>query len=64
MTGYADPSGETRANQELSLRRADAVAGALQASKRPAARIRIAAGGASTGATVREARRVEITFGG
>jgi OOP family OmpA-OmpF porin len=64
VTGYADPSGETRANQELSQRRAEAVADALRTGKPSGSEIRTAARGASPGTTGERARRVEITFGG
>jgi outer membrane protein OmpA-like peptidoglycan-associated protein len=65
VTGYADTTGEARANQALSQRRAEAVADALRAGKPPAgSEIRIASGGVSPGTTGQPARRVEITFGG
>ncbi len=64
VTGYADPSGEARANQALSQRRAEAVAEALRAGKPPGSEIRVAARGATPGTTGERARRVEITFGG
>ncbi len=64
MTGYADPSGEARANQALSQRRAEAVAEALRAGKLPGSEIRSPPRGAAPGTTGERARRVEITFGG
>ncbi len=64
VTGYADPSGDSRANQALSQRRAEAVAEALRAGKPPASTIDVAARGATPGTTGEQARRVEITFGG
>ena len=65
VTGYVDTSGEARANQELSERRAAAVAEALRNGKPPpGSEIRIAARGAASGTTAERARRVEITFGG
>ncbi len=65
VTGYADSAGEARANQELSQRRAEAVAEALRAGKPPSGSdIRVAARGAPAGASGERARRVEITFGG
>jgi OmpA-OmpF porin, OOP family len=64
VTGYADPSGDARANQALSERRAEAVAEALRAGKLPGSEISVAARGATPGTTGERARRVEITFGG
>jgi OOP family OmpA-OmpF porin len=65
VTGYADASGEARANQALSQRRADAVAEALRAGKPPpGSEVRVAARGAPAGISGEQARRVEITFGG
>jgi len=64
VTGYADPSGDASANQELSRRRAEAVAAALRESGVGASDIRIAARGASEVPIEERARRVEITFGG
>jgi OmpA-OmpF porin, OOP family len=64
VIGYADPSGEVSANQELSRRRAETVAQALRASGVGASEIRVAARGATVGTAEERARRVEITFGG
>jgi len=64
VTGYADPSGSASDNQALSLRRAAAVAGALRAAGVTESDIRVAARGALPGASERQARRVEIAFGG
>ncbi len=64
VTGYADPSGEKRADQALSQHRADAVAAALRAGDLAGGTVNAAAGGAAPGATGERARRVEITFGG
>ena len=65
VTGYADTSGEARANQALSERRAEAVAEALRAGNPPpGSEIRVAARGATPGTTGQPARRVEIMFGG
>jgi outer membrane protein OmpA-like peptidoglycan-associated protein len=64
VTGYADPAGAASANQELSQRRAEAVAAALRAAGVPAGGIRTAARGAAAAGTAERARRVEITFDG
>ena len=58
------PRATARANQELSRRRAEAVAEALRVSGVGASEIRIAARGASEVTVEERARRVEITFGG
>lgn len=64
VTGFADASGRAGDNQALSLRRAEAVAEALRATGVATGDIRIAARGAIAGASERQARRVEIAFGG
>jgi OmpA-OmpF porin, OOP family len=64
VTGYADVSGSASDNQALSRRRAEAVAEALRRSGGTTGDIRVGARGAVTGASERQARRVEITFGG
>ena len=64
MTGFADASGPAGDNQALSLRRAEAVAEALRAAGVASGDIRIAARGATAAASERQARRVEIAFGG
>ena len=64
VTGYADASGSARDNEALSRRRAEAVADALRRSGVATGDIRVGAQGAVAGASPREARRVEITFGG
>jgi outer membrane protein OmpA-like peptidoglycan-associated protein len=64
VTGFADPSGRADDNQALSLRRAQAVAEALRAAGVATGDIRIAARGATAGMNERQARRVEIAFGG
>jgi len=65
VTGYADTSGNAKANQALSQRRAEAVAKALRAGKPTTdSGIRVASRGAAPGTTGERARRVEITFGG
>ena len=64
VTGFADPSGQAGDNQALSLRRAEAVAEALRAAGVATGDIRIAARGATAGTSERQARRVEIAFGG
>lgn len=64
VTGYADPSGEKRANQALSQQRADAVAAALRAGDLAGGTVTAAAAGAAPGTTAERARRVDITFGG
>jgi len=64
VTGFADASGQAGDNQALSLRRAEAVAEALRAAGVASDDIRIAARGATPAASERQARRVEIAFGG
>ena len=63
ITGYADASGSASDNQALSQRRAEAVADALRRSGGTTGDIRVGARGAVVGASERQARRVEITFG-
>jgi outer membrane protein OmpA-like peptidoglycan-associated protein len=65
VTGYVDTSGNAKANQALSQRRAEAVAEALRAGKPSTdSEIRVASRAAAPGTTGQQARRVEITFGG
>lgn len=63
VTGFADPSGRAEDNQALSLRRAEAVSEALRTAGVAGGDIRIARG-ATAGTSERQARRVEIAFGG
>lgn len=59
VTGYADPSGAARANEVLSLQRAENVAAALARAGVPRDRIEVEARGATE-----DGRRVEIALEG
>jgi outer membrane protein OmpA-like peptidoglycan-associated protein len=63
VVGYADPTGAARANQELSERRAQAVADSLIRAGVPESAIVVEGRGAEPGVPGRQARRVEVTFG-
>jgi outer membrane protein OmpA-like peptidoglycan-associated protein len=64
VTGYAETAGNSKANQALAQRRAEAVAKALRAGKPTTdSEIRVASRAAAPGTSAARARRVEITFG-
>jgi outer membrane protein OmpA-like peptidoglycan-associated protein len=62
VVGYADPTGAARANQELSVQRAQAVADTLIRSGVPESAILVEGRGAESGVPAAQARRVEVTF--
>lgn len=65
VTGYADPAGSAGYNQRLSLRRANAVAGALAQDGVPQSALVVSGNGeTSSGPTPGQDRRVDVTLGG
>jgi outer membrane protein OmpA-like peptidoglycan-associated protein len=65
VTGYTDPSGSAGYNQRLSLRRANAVAGALQSDGVPPTNLVVSGQGESSNEpTPGQDRRVDVTLGG
>ena len=65
VTGFTDPSGGANYNQRLSLRRANAVAAALEQDGVPQSTVTVRGDGeTTTGAGPGQDRRVDITLGG
>jgi outer membrane protein OmpA-like peptidoglycan-associated protein len=66
VTGYTDPSGSAGYNQRLSLRRANAVAAALQSDGVPQSALVVSGQGESSSnePTPGQDRRVDVTVGG